>query len=169
MVSRMARFLLHDQVEAEDLAQETLIRAFKGILAMDEKRDVRAWLMTILRNLRIDHLRVKGSKPEPVSLDDLPAEPAGAANVAWAVDAEWENPEELVGRFSDADVIDAMRALPEEIRWTLLLVDVEELDHADASRILDVPVGTVKSRAHRGRAMLRKALLPMARQLRLIK
>jgi RNA polymerase sigma-70 factor (ECF subfamily) len=65
-------------------------------------------------------------------------------------------------------MIRALQRLPEEIRWTLLLVDVEGMDHADAAAVLGVPVGTVKSRAHRGRAMLREALLPMARDLRLI-
>jgi RNA polymerase sigma-70 factor (ECF subfamily) len=65
-------------------------------------------------------------------------------------------------------MIQALQRLPEEIRWTLLLVDVEGMDHADAAAVLGVPVGTVKSRAHRGRAMLREALLPMARDLRLI-
>ncbi len=169
MVLRMARFLLHDQAEAEDLAQETLIRAFSGIHAVDERGDARAWLMAILRNLRIDRLRLRGSRPDPISLDDLPVELADVASATSTADTEWTNPEALLGHFSDADIIDALSALPEEIRWTLLLVDVEELDHADASRILDVPVGTVKSRAHRGRMMLRKALLPIARQLRLIK
>jgi RNA polymerase sigma-70 factor (ECF subfamily) len=65
-------------------------------------------------------------------------------------------------------LIDALRQLPDEIRWTLLLVDVEGMDHADAARVLDVPVGTIKSRAHRGRTMLREALTPLAKELRMI-
>ena len=61
-------------------------------------------------------------------------------------------------------MIDSLRSLPEEIRWTLMLVDVERLDHAQAAQILHVPVGTIKSRAHRGRGMLRDRLLGIARQ-----
>jgi len=66
-------------------------------------------------------------------------------------------------------MIDALQRLPEEIRWTLLLVDVEGVDQADAAELLDVPVGTIKSRAHRGRAMLRDRLAPLARERGLLK
>ena len=62
-----------------------------------------------------------------------------------------------------------MLKLPEEIRQTLLLVEVEGMEHVDAAEILEVPVGTIKSRAHRGRAMLRETLLPMAKELRLVR
>jgi RNA polymerase sigma-70 factor (ECF subfamily) len=95
-----------------------------------------------------------------------PAEPARPD--AGDPEAAWSNPESVLNAFSDQQVIDALRALPEEIRLTLLLVDVEGLDQRDAAGILDVPVGTIKSRAHRGRAMLRESLLPLARELRLI-
>ena len=83
--------------------------------------------------------------------------------------ALWERPDVALAAFSDQQVIDALQRLPEEIRLTLLLVDVEGLDHADAASILDVPEGTIKSRAHRGRGMLREALLPVARDMRLIR
>ena len=75
----------------------------------------------------------------------------------------------LLEQFSDAEMIDALSRLPEEIRWTLLLVDVEGMDHKEAAGVLDVPVGTIKSRAHRGRMMLRDKLLPLARQARIVK
>ena len=76
----------------------------------------------------------------------------------------WTNPQELLERFSDQQIIDAMKQLPEEIRWTLLLIDVEGMQHHDAAEVLSVPVGTIKSRVHRGRAMLRRSLLPIAEQ-----
>ena len=65
-------------------------------------------------------------------------------------------------------MIDALKSLPEEIRWTLLLVDVEGWDQQDAAGLLDVPVGTIKSRAHRGRLMMRDVLRPVARERRLV-
>jgi RNA polymerase sigma-70 factor (ECF subfamily) len=74
-----------------------------------------------------------------------------------------------LNEFSDAEVIKALQHLPEEIRWTLLLVTVEEMDQADAAGVLGVPVGTVKSRLHRGRMMLRQALLPLARDRRVVR
>ena len=79
-----------------------------------------------------------------------------------------DNPQAVLQGFGDAQIIEALKQLPEEIRWSLLLVDVEQLDQTEAARVLDVPVGTIKSRLHRGRAMLRAALSPLARQMRLI-
>ena len=154
--------------EAEDLTQETMLKAYRSIDRFSDGTDVRAWLMTILRNARIDRLRSSAaSGGRHLNLDEIgAAEPSAEPN-----DAEWyhlgESPEEILQSFSDAQVIDAMRSLPEEVRWTLLLVEVQQMDHRDAAKVLDVPVGTIKSRAHRGRQMLRQALLPLARQLRL--
>ena len=65
--------------------------------------------------------------------------------------------------------IDALKKLPEDIRWTLLLIDVEGMGQSDAAAILEVPVGTIKSRAHRGRAMLRELLTPLAKELRIVR
>ena len=169
-VLRTARFLCHDPAEADDVAQETLAKAFRSLGTFREGTDVRAWLMTILRNTRIDRLRSRASHKGDVSLDAMPFEPAAEDGSAGADEhPAWDDPQGLLQQFSDRHVIQALQRLPEEIRWTLLLVDVEGMDHADAAAVLKVPVGTVKSRAHRGRSMLREALLPMARDLRLIR
>jgi RNA polymerase sigma-70 factor (ECF subfamily) len=170
MLLRTARFLLRDSAEADDVAQETLVKAFKALDTFQDGTDVKAWLMTILRNTRIDHLRNSGSRSDEVSLDNLPFEPASSEAGGQSDDhPAWDDPQELLQQFSDRHVIQALQQLPEEIRWTLLLVDVEGMDHADAAAVLGVPVGTVKSRAHRGRGMLRAALMPIARDLRLIR
>lgn len=169
-VLRTAQFLTQDAAEADDLAQETMIKAFRSLDRFREGTDAKAWLMTILRNTRIDRLRSAAASKENVSLDGMPVDPA-APPLDETRDEEqvWQNPEEMMQGFADRQIITAMQMLPEEIRWTLLLVDVEGLDHADAANVLDVPVGTVKSRAHRGRAMLRDALVPVAREMRLIR
>lgn len=167
-VLRTAQILTDSTTEAEDLAQETMLKAFRAIETFRDGTDVKAWLMTILRNTRTDRIRAARSAAN-ISLDALPFEPADEAGAPESRAEAWERPEELLNAFGDRDIIDALQRLPEEIRWTLLLLDVEGLDQQDAARVLDVPVGTVKSRAHRGRAMLREALLPVARERRLVK
>jgi RNA polymerase sigma-70 factor (ECF subfamily) len=156
MVLRTAQLLAREANEADELAQETLIKAFRAINSFRAGTDVKRWLLTILRNTRIDRLRAARAH-QSLSLEDLESEPvAEESSLAGAPPA---NPDALLEEFSDAEMIAALRSLPEEIRWTLLLVDVEGIDHAEAAELLDVPVGTIKSRAHRGRAMLRQALL----------
>lgn len=168
-VLRVAEILSGDIAEAEDLAQETMLRAFRGIGGFADGTDAKAWLLTILRRTRIDRLRSPGAAPgRAVSLDALEFDPADTPQAeAGDRDAIWEQPETALEAFSDRQVIAALKDLPEEIRLTLLLVEVEGLELREAATILDVPVGTVKSRTHRGRALLRRSLLPVARELRL--
>jgi RNA polymerase sigma-70 factor (ECF subfamily) len=163
-VARTALFLTHNQAEADDLAQETLIKAFKALDRFEAGTDMRAWLLAILRNTRIDRVRAQASR-SMVAFNDAAVDAAESPAVVEDDSSLWDKPESILERFSDQQVIQALQELPEEIRWTLLLVDVEGLEQGDAAGILDVPVGTVKSRIHRGRAMLRKSLLPVARDL----
>lgn len=158
MVLRTARILSRNHAEADDLAQETLVKAFKKIEQFDAGRPegAKAWLSAILRNTWIDRIRATGRQGTALSLEQEELE-LTERNSAAAI-AEMDDPEALLEAFSDADVIAALKALPLEIRWTLLLVDVEAVDHAAAAEILGVPEGTVKSRAHRGRRMLRELL-----------
>lgn len=170
-VLRAARILTGNEAESEDLAQETLIKAFKGIGRFAPGTDAKAWLLTILRRARIDRLRSAAAASGTMSLDALEVDPADRNTGADEphVFAGWDGtPEQLLEAFSDHQVIQGLQALPEEIRLTLLLVDVEQLKLEEAAQILEVPVGTVKSRTHRGRAMLRQSLLPVAREMRLV-
>ena len=155
--------------DAEDLAQETMLKAFRALDGFQPGTEVRAWLFSILRTARVDRIRSSASKAS-LSLDELAVEPAGPP-VQEQLDRQTveEEPEVVLATFTDDEVIKALADLPEEIRWTLLLVDVEGMSQQEAAEVLQVPVGTVKSRAHRGRMMLREVLLPVARQSRIVK
>lgn len=157
VVLRYARMLTRSATEAEDLSQETLLKAFRAIGSFSPGTNVRAWLMTILRRTHVDRVRASAARPS-VSLDNLPIDPPAEAPPAATDPADWHDAEAMLQQFSDQSIIDALKTLPDDMRWTLLLVDVEGLDLADAAQVLEVAVGTVKSRAHRARAMLKKAL-----------
>ena len=169
VVLRTAQILCGgNTADAEDLAQETMLKAFRALDQFRPGTDLKSWLLTILRNARIDRLRSTASTSLAVSLDALVTEPASRPECE-QLDrrAVNEDPASVLNTFSDQQVITAMGRLPEEIRWTLLLVDVEGMEHQEAADVLHVPVGTIKSRSHRGRAMLREALLPVARRARI--
>jgi RNA polymerase sigma-70 factor (ECF subfamily) len=165
-VLRVAQFLCRDGSVAEDLAQETLLKAFRALSGVQTAtRDLKPWLLVILRNIWKDRIRASHAE---MSLEALKEEPEAGPAASNDVAEFWKDPQMLMDAFSDQQIIEAMKTLPEEIRWTLLLVDIEGIGMHEAAEILQVPSGTIKSRAHRGRAMLRESLLPLARELRLV-
>ncbi len=163
VVLRTAQCLTRRADEAEDLAQEAMVKAMRAIDSYQDDTNLKAWLLTILRRTHIDRLRAAQHQPKSLSMEDRDWEDT-SGRVAGEQDQQWGEPEELMNRLEDEAVIDAMKQLPEDIRWTLLLTDVEQLDHVEAAAVLDVAVGTIKSRASRGRAMLRDRLYEVARR-----
>ena len=140
----MAYRLTGNAHDAEDLVQETMLRAYRAFDRYRPGTNARAWLFTILHRLRTDALRRKGRRPETVELlDDGPA-------VAPTHEAALTSGHE--------DITRALEALPEVFRTAVLLRDIEEFSYGEIAGILDVPVGTVMSRIHRGRALLRRTL-----------
>jgi RNA polymerase sigma-70 factor (ECF subfamily) len=169
-VLRTAKLIARDDTDAEDLTQETMLKAYRRIDLLREDDRVRPWLLAILRNTHIDRARVH--KRHELSLDELefdPADQEGRATAGWLTQPKPEaNPDASINGFADRDVIRAVRKLPRDIRWTLLLVDVEGMQDGEAATTLGIPLGTVKSRLHRGRNMLRTALYPVAREMRMV-
>lgn len=163
MLLRTARFLTRHDHDAEEIVQDAMIKAMRAIDSFQDGTSMQAWLMTILRRTFIDWWRSGRRARGALSLDEA-SDVAVASETAGAFDDRWEDPAQMLERFEDQAVIDALKALPENIRWTLVLVDVEDMDQAQAATILDIPVGTVKSRAHRGRQMLRDRLYHLARK-----
>lgn len=143
---RVARSLTSHPADAEDLVQDTLLRAYRAIERFDG-RHPRAWLLTILRNAHAN--RGRGRRSEVV----FGAEQEGVAAPAT------EEPEAVVLRGTfDAAVENAFVALPDKFRRVVELVDLGGLSYQEAAVTLDVPVGTVMSRLHRGRSRIRVAL-----------
>lgn len=148
---RVARSLTRHHADAEDLVQDTLIRAYKAIDRFDG-RHPRAWLLTILRNTHINRNRRR--RPELMHDPDVQME---RATQAPAVD-EAARPDRFVDLEFDAEVESALQSLSPAFAEVIDLVDVNGLTYAEAAELLDVPVGTVMSRLHRGRKKIREQL-----------
>ncbi len=147
-LARIARAMSHSQAEADDLAQETLVKAFRAIDRFDGKYP-RAWLTRIARNTAINRDQ---RNREFLQADDSPLEPE-------ADPAELTDPEDIVlSGEVDADLKAALDELPPAFRTLIQLVDVEGMSYQEAADVLDIPIGTVMSRLHRGRERLRNAL-----------
>lgn len=128
--------------DAEDLVQETLLRAYRGFTRFEPGTNIRAWLHTILQRVRTDSFRQKQRTVRTTELtDDGPAVPP-AAQEALASGAE--------------DLERALAEVPEPFRTAIVLRDVEDFTYQEIAHMLEVPMGTVMSRIHRGRALLRE-------------
>ena len=142
------------------------MKAFRALERTNvAETNLKCWLLSILRNTWKDRLRAGRAERGVEPLTEEPESGPAAASEEADFRAD---PQSLIDAFSDQQIIDALKSLPEEIRWTLLLVDVEGIGVQEAADILEAPSGTIKSRAHRGRAMLHERLLPLARERRLV-
>lgn len=160
VVYRAAYALSGKSHEAEDLAQTTFTKALERFCTFTEGTNCRAWLLQILRNTWFDRLRHRKVTGPSVPLDEeLAAEPERPDEV------KWSDARDLLENFSDEQVIEALKSLPDKQRLTLFLVEVEELSYEEAGLIMGVAVGTIKSRASRARAALKSKLRDHAREL----
>jgi RNA polymerase sigma-70 factor, ECF subfamily len=158
-VYRVARHLVGSKEEAEDLVQETYARAFRSWRSFTPGTNLRAWLLRILTNLNIDRGRRIQRAPDTQPLEEgdyflynkLEETSDGQVDEARVVD-----------RLSQNDVVSALSEVPHDFRDVVVLVDIGDFTYADAAQILDIPVGTVMSRLHRGRRILKKAMADSA-------
>src|SRR6266849_3805568 len=132
-VYRVARRLVSTREEAEDLVQETYARAFRSWRSFTPGTNMRAWLLRILSN-RLEQAARDGNVDE----------------------------ERVVERLSQDDIVGALSAVPHDFRDVVVLVDIGDFTYQDAAQILDIPIGTVMSRLHRGRRILKRELADRA-------
>jgi RNA polymerase sigma-70 factor (ECF subfamily) len=155
-VYRVARRLVGTREEAEDLVQQTYERAFRSWRQYTPGTNLRAWLLRILTNLNIDRGRRQQRSPQTTSLDTE----AGDYFLYNTLEAQADNADEeqVVERLSQDSIVDALAEVPHDFRDVIVLVDIGDFSYADAAQILDIPIGTVMSRLHRGRRILKKNL-----------
>ena len=159
--------MTRNPADAEDLVQDTYLRAFRGFAGFQEGTNLKAWLYRILTNSFINTYRKKQRQPQTVDgPDDIDEwylfDRLGARNVEASAE------DEVLDSLPDDDVKAALESLPENFRLPVLLADVEGFSYKEIAEIMDTPIGTVMSRLHRGRKALEKALWETARQRGLV-
>ncbi len=158
---RSALRFTHNRAEAEDLVQETCLRAFRSFHRFNPGTNCRAWLLTILRNEFLKRLKRGGHE----TLDnDAGDRQRGATSITDAGRARGHPEEELLQTVLHGDVDRALRALPLAQREIVILADLEGLSYKEIAQVVDCPIGTVMSRLSRARAELRQLLSQLARE-----
>jgi RNA polymerase sigma-70 factor (ECF subfamily) len=155
-VYRVARRLVGSREEAEDLVQETYARAFRSWRSFTPGTNLRAWLLRILTNLNLDRGRRVQRSPDFQPLEE--GDYYLANKLAEAAGEQVLDQDRVVERLSQDSIVTALSALSHDFRDVVVLVDIGEFSYADAAQILDIPIGTVMSRLHRGRRQLKQRL-----------
>ncbi len=155
--------MTRNPADADDLVQETYLRAYRGFGGFQDGTNLKAWMYRILTNTYINTYRAKQRRPDETELDEvedlyLYRRLGGLEAASLGRSAE----DELMDTFSEAEVKAAVEDLPEGFRMAVLLADVEGFSYKEIAEILDIPIGTVMSRLHRGRKALQKRLFDYA-------
>jgi RNA polymerase sigma-70 factor (ECF subfamily) len=151
--------MTRNSADAEDLVQETFLRAYRSYRTFEAGTNLRAWLFRILTNTYINTYRAKQRRPQETDLEDvedlyLYRRLGGLEAAAASRSAE----DQLFDLFTDDEVKTALEELPENFRLPVLLADVQHFSYREIADILDIPIGTVMSRLHRGRKAMEKKL-----------
>ena len=155
--------------DAEDLVQDAYLRAYRGYDRFEAGTNLRAWLFRILTNAYINQYRKQKRRPTETDLEDvedlyLYRRLGGSELASMSQSAE----DELLADVTESEIRDALDALPDQYRIAVLLADVEGFAYKEIAEILDIPIGTVMSRLHRGRKALQKRLLEFGRSRGLV-
>ena len=151
--------MTHNQADAEDLVQEAYLRGFRSYHTFEEGTNLRAWLFRILTNAYINKYRAKQRRPQETELGDteelyLYKRIGSFESAAASLSAE----DQFLDMFTYDEVKKAVEDLPTNFRIPVLLADVEGFAYKEIAEMLDIPIGTVMSRLHRGRKAMQRAL-----------
>lgn len=151
--------LTSDPSDAEDLVQDTIVKAFRFFSSYEKGTNAKAWLFRILKNSYINNYRKKSKQPNQVDYDEV-------ATFYETIRAERTDTSDLEDKMFrdliDDDISSALDELPEDFRTVVLLCDIEGFTYEEIANMLDVPIGTIRSRLHRGRNLLKAELLDYA-------
>jgi RNA polymerase sigma-70 factor (ECF subfamily) len=155
--------MTRNSADAEDVVQETFLKAYRAYDSFEEGTNLKAWLYRILTNTYINKYRKQQRRPSEVELGELQdlylyrrlGEYSGASYSA---------EKEALDQFVDTDIIEALESLPESFRMPVVLADVDGFSYKEIADILDIPIGTVMSRLHRGRKALQRKLWNVAEE-----
>lgn len=151
--------MTHNPADAEDLVQETYLKAYRGFKGFEQGTNLKAWLFRILTNTYINMYRAKQRRPEQQELGEVEDlylyRRLGGLEAA---ELGRSTEDVVLDHLTEGEVHDAVDALPENFRMPVLLADVEGFAYKEIAEILDIPIGTVMSRLHRGRKALQKSL-----------
>src|SRR5574337_181653 len=169
----MAVRLVFNKEEAEDLVQETYLKAYRFFDTFQKGTNIKAWLFKILRNTFINKYRKAASMPSEIFFEDIESvntnipyeQETKSGELTDTLETKYNDLSSLM----DDDVKHAIDSLPIEYREAILLSDIEELSYKDISEITNVPIGTIKSRLNRGRRLLQKSLWEYAKDKGFIK
>ena len=155
--------MTRNQADAEDLVQETYLRGYRSFHTFQQGTNLRAWLFRILTNAYINRYRAKQRRPQETDLNDIEdlylyRRLGSMETAAASMSAE----EQFLDIFTDDEVKTALEELPENFRLPVLLADVEGFAYKEIAEMLDIPIGTVMSRLHRGRKAMQRALYDYA-------
>ena len=161
--------MTRNRSDAEDLVQETFLKAYRAYERFEAGTNLRAWLFRIMTNNYINTYRKKQRRPHETDLEDvkdlyLYRRLGGDELASIGQSAE----DVLLEQITDSDITEALDELPEQYRTAVLLADVEGFAYKEIAEILDVPIGTVMSRLHRGRKKLQEQLYEFGRERGLV-
>jgi RNA polymerase sigma-70 factor (ECF subfamily) len=161
--------MTRNPADAEDLVQETMLRAYRAFDRFEPGTNLKAWLFRILTNAYINTYRKRQREPQKVSQDQI--EDFDLYQELKDHDSQFaETPESIVlDSLLDSDIVRAIEDLPEQFRLAVVLSDMEGFSYAEMAEIMDVPMGTVMSRLHRGRKALQRRLWDLARERGIVK
>ncbi|MDR9418500.1 sigma-70 family RNA polymerase sigma factor [Gracilimonas sp.] len=153
--------LTTDPNDAEDLVQDTIVKAYRFFSSYEKGTNAKAWMFRILKNSFINNYRKKSKKPSQVDYDEV----SSYYESVRAERTETSDLESLMFReMMDDDLSEALTRLPEDFRTVVLLCDVDGYTYEEIANMLDVPIGTIRSRLHRGRNLLKTELLEYAKK-----